>query len=179
MIHPDMVYNIPGLELKSDFLTPAFPTPDKKPDIMTQLAAARLNAGPDEEYGDNIDTRGLIKTTDMSPRDDLYPGVLPNIEEEQEIHPELSDCYDYSSNDNRVYEEDPVEDLPYPVIQRTRSSRVTRPPNNLEPRHGPGRKAHGNSRDAGFNFPLIGKSSSSEGDCIECQYTDAGYTTRQ
>ena len=159
MIHPDMVYNIPGLELKSDFLTPAFPTPYKKPDIMTQLAAARLNAGPDEEYGDNIDTRGLINTTDMSSRDDLYPGVLPNIEEEQEILPELSDRQDDDSNDYRVYEEDEVEDLPDPVIQRTRSGRVTRPPNNLEPCHGPIRQSHGNSSEAGVNYPLIGKSS--------------------
>ena len=45
MIHPDMVANLPGLELESDFPTPAIPTPDKQPDIMTQLAAARLNSG--------------------------------------------------------------------------------------------------------------------------------------
>ena len=31
----------------------------------------------------------------------------------------------------------------------------------------------------GVNFPLIGNSSGSEGYCIECQYTGAGYTTRQ
>ena len=29
MIHPDMVANIPGIELESDFLTPSIPTPDK------------------------------------------------------------------------------------------------------------------------------------------------------
>ena len=49
----------------------------------------------------------------------------------------------------------------------------------MEPRHGPGRQAHGNSRDAGVNLPLIGNSSGSEGDRIECQYTGTGYTTRQ
>ena len=75
-----MVANLPGLELESDFLTPAIPTPDKQPDIMTQLAAARLNAGLDEEHEANIETRGVINTTVMSPRDELYPGVLPKIE---------------------------------------------------------------------------------------------------
>ena len=54
MIHPDMVANISGIELESDFLRPAIPTQDKQPDIMTQLAAARLNAGLDKEHEDNI-----------------------------------------------------------------------------------------------------------------------------
>ena len=49
----------------------------------------------------------------------------------------------------------------------------------MEPHHGPVRQAHGNSRDAGVNFPLIGKSSGSKGDHIEFQYTGAYYTTRQ
>ena len=82
----------------------------------------------------------------------------------------MSDCYDGDSDDNRIYKEDEVEDIPEPVIQRTRSGRVTQPPNNLKPRHRPGRQDHGNSSDAGINFPL---------DCIECQYASAGYTTRK
>ena len=45
MIHTDMVANLPGIELESDLPIPAIPTMDKQPDIMTQLAAARLNAG--------------------------------------------------------------------------------------------------------------------------------------
>ena len=73
MIHPDMVANLPSLELESDFLTPAIPTLDKQPDIMTQLAASRSNAGIDKDHEDNIKTRGVIKTTDTSPRDDLNP----------------------------------------------------------------------------------------------------------
>ena len=80
MIHPDMVVNIPGIELESDFPIPAIPTPDKQPGIMTQLAAARLNSGLDEEPEANIDPRGFINTTDISPRDELDPGVLLNIE---------------------------------------------------------------------------------------------------
>ena len=79
MIHPDMVANIPGIELESDFTRPSIPTTDKQPDIMTQLAAARLNDGLDEQHEANIETRGVIKTTDMSPRNDLDPVVLPNI----------------------------------------------------------------------------------------------------
>ena len=49
----------------------------------------------------------------------------------------------------------------------------------METCHGPGQQSHGNSHDAGVNFPLIGKSSGSEGGHIECQYTGAGYTIRQ
>ena len=80
MIHTDMVANLPCLELESDFPTPAIPIPDKQPDIMTQLAAARLNDGLDEDRETNIKTRGVIKTNDTSPCDDLYTGVLPKIE---------------------------------------------------------------------------------------------------
>ena len=54
---------------------------------MTQLAAARLNVGLNNEPEANIEPRGVIKTPYMSPRNDLYPGVLPTIEEEQEILP--------------------------------------------------------------------------------------------
>ena len=86
-----MVANLPGIELESDFPRPAIPTLDKQPDIMTQLAADRLNAGIYKEPEANIDPKGAIKITAMSPRDDLDPGVLPNFEEEQEILPELSD----------------------------------------------------------------------------------------
>ena len=82
MTHIDMVANLPGNELESDFPRPAIPTSDKQPDIMTQLAAARLNAGLDEDLKANIHTRGVIKTTDTSPHNELYPGVLPNIESE-------------------------------------------------------------------------------------------------
>ena len=84
----------------------------------------------------------------------------------------MSDRYDDDSDGNIVYDEDAVEDAQEPVVQRTRSGRVTRPPNNLEPRHGPGRQAHGNSPDEGV-------SRGSKVDRIECQYTGAGYTTRQ
>ena len=79
---------------------------------------------------------GVIKTTDMSSRDELNPGVLPNIEEEKEILQELSDPYDDDSDDHSIYKENEVEDIPEPVIHRTRSGRVSCPPNNLEPRHG-------------------------------------------
>ena len=151
MIHTDMVVNLPGIELESDFPRPAITTPDKQTDTMTQLASARLNAGLEEEPEANIKPRGVIKTTNTSPRDDLDPGVFPNIEEEQEILPEFSDRYDDDSDDNSIYGEDEVEDIPEPVIQITRSGRVTRPPNNLEPRHRPGQQTHGNIIDAGVN----------------------------
>ena len=80
MIHTDMVSNLPDIELESDFPRPAISTKDKQLDIMTQLSPARLNAGLDKEPEANIDPRGVIKTTDMSPRNDLDPGVLPKIE---------------------------------------------------------------------------------------------------
>ena len=80
MIHPNMVATLPGIELESDLPRPAIPTSDKQPDIMTPLAAARLNSGLDEEPEANIEPRGVINTTDMSPHDDTDPGVLPAIE---------------------------------------------------------------------------------------------------
>ena len=83
MIHTDMVATLPGIELEIDFLRPSVPTLGKKPDIMTQLAAARLNAGLDDEPEANIYPRGVINTSDMNPRDDLDPGVFPTIEDEQ------------------------------------------------------------------------------------------------
>ena len=66
MIHPDMVANLPGLELESDFLIPAILTLDKYPAIMTQLPAAILNAGLDKYPEANIDPRGVIQTPYMS-----------------------------------------------------------------------------------------------------------------
>ena len=91
----------------------------------------------------------------------------------------MSDRYNDDSDDNSVYYKDAVEDVQEPILQETRYGRVTRPPNNLEPRHRPGRQAHGNIFDAGVNFSLIGKSNDSKGDRIECQYTGAVYTNRQ
>ena len=79
MIHPDMVANLLGIELESDLPIPAIPTMDKQPDIMTQLAAARLNAGLNEEHEANVESRRVIKTTDMIPCNDLDPVVLPKI----------------------------------------------------------------------------------------------------
>ena len=70
----------------------------------------------------------------------------------------MSDCYDddsddeSNSNDGRVFDKDVVKNVQEPVVQRTRSGRVTRPPNNLEPRHGPGRQARSNILDAGVDF---------------------------
>ena len=103
MIHIDMVANLPGIELESVLPRPAVPTLGKNPDIMTQLADVRLNAGLDDEHKANIEPRGVIETPGMSPRDDVDPGVsrdqglLLMIEEEQEILSELSDRYDDDS----------------------------------------------------------------------------------
>ena len=73
MIHPDMLANIPGIELENDFPQPTVLTLGEKPDIMTQLEAARLNAGLGDEADTNINTRGLIEAPDMSLRDNLDP----------------------------------------------------------------------------------------------------------
>ena len=75
-----MVSDLPDIELESDFLRTDTPTPDKQPDIMTQLEDARLNTGLDEYPEANIESRGVIKTTDMIPCYDLDQGVLSKIE---------------------------------------------------------------------------------------------------
>ena len=65
-----------------------------------------------------------------------------------------------------------------PTVLKTRSSRVTRDPNRRNPTMTG--KSHGNSRDVGGNFPLVGRSNSDyDGDHIACQYAGAGYTTKQ
>ena len=93
MINPGMVANLSGIELESYFPRPAVPASGKKPDIMTQLAAARLNAGLDEEPEANIEPIGVVEMHDMSLRDEVDPGVsrcrgfFPAIKEEQEILP--------------------------------------------------------------------------------------------
>ena len=61
------------IELESDFPRLEIPTPDEQTDIMTQLVAARLNAGLGKEPEANIDPMGVIKITDMSPCNDLDP----------------------------------------------------------------------------------------------------------
>ena len=87
MIHTDMVVNLPGIELESDFPRPAVPASGQKPDIMTQLAADRLNTGLDDEAVANIDSRGVIESPDMILSDDVDPvvywgqGVLPTIKQ--------------------------------------------------------------------------------------------------
>ena len=127
MIHPDMVANLPGIKLEIDFLRQVLLVSGKNPYIITQLESAILNAGLDEEPEANIDPIRVIETPDINLRDDMYPGlyhgqgVLLTIEEEQEILPEFSDYYDDDSNDNIVYKEDEDEDIPEPVVQRTRS----------------------------------------------------------
>ena len=75
MIHPDMVVSLTGIELESDFPRPAVPASGEKPDIMTQLSAARLNAGLDNQPEANIEPRGVIETPYISLCDDVYPGV--------------------------------------------------------------------------------------------------------
>ena len=87
MIHPDMVENLAGIELESNFLKPAVLVLGEKPNIMTQLGAARLNASLDNNPEANIEARSMIETPDMSLRDDVDPGfsrgqgLFPKIEE--------------------------------------------------------------------------------------------------
>ena len=87
MINPDMVSNLPGIELESDFPQPAVPESGEKPDIITQFSATRLNSGLDDETEANIKPRVVIETPDMSLRDDVDPGfsrgqgLFPKIEE--------------------------------------------------------------------------------------------------
>ena len=62
-------------------------------------------------------------------------------------------------------------------MQRT-SGRVTRKPNFIIPTMN--RKIHGNSRDQGVIFPLVGKYHlDDDRESIDCQYAGNGYKTKQ
>ena len=64
MIHPDMVENLAGIELESNFLKPAVLVLGEKPNIMTQLGAARLNASLDNHpSGLDISLRIIVQTS--------------------------------------------------------------------------------------------------------------------
>ena len=76
----------------------------RQPDIMKQLEDARLNAVLDEEPDANIDTRGVIKTTDMSLPDDLDPGMLPKIEEEQKYLTWIQECFQILKRNKKYFQ---------------------------------------------------------------------------
>ena len=142
--------------------------------------------------------------SDSVVNDDSDQGVVPDCEDDK--LPELTPVYeevdsdskdeedsvsDSDSNSNEEennlhgeeFDEDSVGDedatVPSPV-QRTRFGRPIRPPNNLIPTMTG--KRHGNSRgcDEGVNLPLVGKYHPDDNrDNIDCQYADAGYSTKQ
>ena len=70
MIHPDMVANLPGIELESDFPRPEVPSSGENPDTMTQLEAAILNSGVYDEAEANTYPRGVIDDAQIVVREE-------------------------------------------------------------------------------------------------------------
>ena len=64
MIQPDLVADVPGIELESDSGGPAVQVRNEKPNIAGRVSAARINAGLDDEAEPNTETRGVVNAPD-------------------------------------------------------------------------------------------------------------------
>ena len=154
----------------------------RKPSVTEQAADARISAGLDAPHEDSTMTRGVDEApaTDIGNNTDEGVGSeeardddIPRLTTEDDDSDSDEDNRDSDEDDANVEDgtpentlnEDSVDNKTSPV-QRT-SGRVTRKPNVLIPTMT--RKSHGNIRDQGVNFPLVGKyHPDNNKDCIEC-----------
>ena len=156
-----------------------------KPDVANRASAARVTAGLDNDAETNSETRGgddASETNDVL-NDDADQGVVPDVKDDElpGLTPEHEDV-DSDSNDKEESVNDKGfdgasvgdEEATIPSTgQRTRSGRVSRPPNSLIITMTG--KSHDNSRDERVNFRLLGKyHPDDDRDNIDCQYADAG-----
>ena len=197
LVHPDMVANLPGIKLESDL--PRAKT-RSVPDILQDVAAARLNAGLDDEHNTNIELRRVNEAAAIDGEQGVYwyQGVLCKAENGNKDHDVLPDlimaderdsCNDNSDDkddglmDKDVIEDDiPIEDshgIKEPVVQQSCAGRISVPRKFLEPNLEPGKEAYGNSRDLGVNFPLVGRSSATNGGRTYFQNAGFVYSTKQ
>ena len=173
-------------------------------DVTDRASAARVIAGLDVEVETNTETRGVdIADADQGvvpdDEDDEPPELISRYDDDSSDDEDDEDASDSNSDSdgdddsdddeegNNVHEEefdedsvgDEVSEMPSPV-QRTRSGRPIRPPNNLIPTMTGKRHGNSRSRDEGVNSPLVGKYHLDDNrDNIDCQYVGAGYSTKR
>ena len=166
MIHPDILEELPGIELERDHNTLSRVTVRSKTSVTEKAAAARISSGLDAPPEDSAVTRGVDDAPIMGGSDYADKGVeLDEDEYGDDDIPRLTtedDDSDSNGNDKNeddgtpadTLNEDSVGNEETPVsspVQSTSSSRVTRKPNILIPTMTG--KIHGNSRDTRSEFP--------------------------
>ena len=152
-----------------------------------------FSAGLDAPHEDSAVTRGVDDASATDGDDNADQGVESDEDDDDDL-PRLttedddsnSNEYDSNSDEDKknvedgtpadILNEDSVDNESSPVPKT--SSRFTRKPNVIIPTVTS--KSHGNSRDQGVNFPLVGKyHPDNDRDCIACQYAGASYKTKQ
>ena len=144
-----------------------------------------MDDAPAAEGSDDAD-QGVQSDDDENRDDDL-----PRLTTEDDQSNSNSDSDSGGNDDGKddctpadVFGEDSVgndvgtEEVTVSTPVVTARGRVIRKPNNCVPTMTG--KSHGNSRDQGVNFPLVGKyRPDDDRDCIDSQYAGAGYMTKQ
>ena len=193
MIHPNISAELPGIELQRDRTNPSRVTVRSGPTPTKQAAASRISVGLDAPLVDSAATIGVNDAPVAESSDDANQKVeSDNDEDEDGDLTRLTTEDDQSNSDSDgdgdgddeegdngtsadAFDEDIVGDeevtVPSPVV--TLRGRVSRPPNNFVPTMTG--KIHGNSRDQGVNFPLVGNyCPDNDMDSIDSQYAGAG-----
>ena len=75
MIHPDILVELPGMELQCGCNTPSRVTVRSGPTPTKQAAAARISAGLDAPSADSAETRGVDDAPAAEGSDDADQGV--------------------------------------------------------------------------------------------------------
>ena len=87
MIHPDILAELPGMELQRDYNTPSRVTVRSGPTPTEQAAAAEIAAGLDAPYENSAETRGVDDAPAAEVSDDADQGVQSVEEENGEDDP--------------------------------------------------------------------------------------------
>ena len=189
IIYPDITAELPRIKLERDLNTLSRVTVCSKPSVTKQAADASISAGLDAPREDSAVTRGVDDAPATDGGDNADQGVVSDEDGNDDL-PRLAtedDNSDSNEDDGNkedgtpadTLNEDSVGNEETPVsspVQKTSSGRVPRKPNIIIPTMTG--KSHGNSRDQGVNFPLVGKyHPDNDRDCIDCQYAGDGYKT--
>ena len=84
MIHPDILAELTGIELRLNLVTPSPVTVRKEQSPTKQAAAARIAAGPDVPPADSAATRGVDDAPAADGSDNVDQGVESNVDEDRD-----------------------------------------------------------------------------------------------
>ena len=84
MIHPNILAELPGIELQRNLTTPSRVTVRKDPNPTERAAAARVAAGLDAPPNKDATTRGVDDAPAAEGSDDADQGVEPDNNDDVE-----------------------------------------------------------------------------------------------